>query len=58
MGQKIYTSVVLDSNDLRVLREHCINISKLCRKAVHAKALELLEFEEKVEREVLNYDDL
>lgn len=56
MGEKINRSVVLDSNDVRILREWNINISKLCRKAVHEKARELLEFEEKVERERLDFD--
>ena len=56
MGEKINRSVVLDSNDLRVLQEWNINISKLCRKAVHEKALELLEFEQKVEKERLDFD--
>ncbi|MCD6165487.1 hypothetical protein J7K19_02110 [bacterium] len=56
MGEKIYRSVVLDSNDLRVLKEWNINISGFCREMVHRKALELLEFEEKVEREKLDFD--
>lgn len=52
----MYRSVVLDDNDVRILREWNINISKLCREMVHRKALELLEFEEKIEKERLDFD--
>jgi len=52
----LYRSVVLNDNDVRVLREHCVNISKLCRKAVHEKAEELLQFEERIESQKLDFD--
>ena len=56
MGEKIYRSIVVDSNDLRILKEWNINLSRFCREKVHERAVELMQFEQKVESQKLDFD--